>query len=126
MPWNDKVRIDPATGCHIWLRARQSRGYGVVWFDGRVRLAHRVAWFLKHGRWPAADLVLDHICEVKACVNADHLRELPNWQNVRRGRPVGDVATEHRREDNRRAHAKHRGTYSASYQVERGGSNTLA
>lgn len=109
-----------ASGCHIWQRARNSRGYGVVWHDGKVRLAHRVAWFLQRGSWPQPDRVLDHICEVKACVNPEHLRELENWQNVRRHYPAkSDKRAEQRRAANRSSQAKSRGTYSATYQAER-------
>lgn len=100
------------SGCHIWQRAMNNRGYGVIWFDGKVRLAHRVAWFMRHGSWPSDHLVLDHICEVKACVNADHLRELENWRNLRRAHARGDVETEKRRARWRRANAKRRGTYT--------------
>lgn len=71
-------------GCHIWIRALNNRGYGVTYYDGKLRLAHRVAWFLKHGRWPADGLVLDHQCEVKQCINPDHLVETSNAHNVLR------------------------------------------
>jgi HNH endonuclease len=75
------IQVDP-TGCHLWTRSRNSRGYGVFYLDGKLRLAHRVAWLMAHGRWPSEDLKVDHICEVKACVNPDHLRELTNRENV--------------------------------------------
>lgn len=116
MPWSDKYKVDPTTGCHIWLKARQTRGYGVVWFDGKVRLAHRVAWFLEHGAWPAEGAVLDHSCDTKSCVNPHHLRELTNSQNIRRAYPRGDVPTEKRRAGWRAANARRR-TYAASYTV---------
>ena len=109
--WNDKYDVDPTTGCHIWNRARQNRGYGVVWFDGKVRLAHRVAWFRARGAWPDEALVLDHQCNEKACVNVAHLRELPNHLNLRRAIPRGDEATERRRARWRQVDAKRRGTY---------------
>lgn len=119
-PWREKYDVDPITGCHVWKRGRQSRGYGVVWFDGRVRLAHRVAWFLTHGAWPDAAKVIDHACENKACVNVQHLRELYNWQNLRRAfPPASDPRRERIRETNRRAQAKRRGTYSPSWRAER-------
>lgn len=109
-----------ANGCHIWQKARNNRGYGVVWHDGKVRLAHRVAWFLARGRWPHEGLVLDHICDVKACVNPDHLRELENWQNLRRRHPAKeDPREERKRVVNRMSHAKRRGTYSPNYSPER-------
>lgn len=107
-------------GCHIWQRARNSRGYGVVWHDGKVRLAHRVAWFLEYGRWPTQGLVIDHVCNVKACINPAHLRELENWQNLRRASsPTADPRVEARRLSGRRAQAKRRGTYSPTYSPER-------
>lgn len=114
MPWIDRLpertRVDEL-GCHVWLKARNSRGYGVSWFDGKLRLAHRVVWYVAHNRWPADGLVLDHVCNNKACVNPDHLRELANHENLRRAIPRGDVATERRRAGWRRSNAKRRGTY---------------
>src|SRR5574337_1599858 len=112
-PLADRFTVT-ASGCHIWQRAKNSRGYGVVWFDGKVRLAHRVAWFLAHGDWPNAELVLDHKCDTKLCVNVAHLREMENWRNLRRAIARGDEATERRRASWRRANAKRRGTYRYS------------
>lgn len=101
--------VDPNTGCHEWQKARNSRGYGVVWHDGRLRLAHRVSFFLAHGRWPAAGLVVDHICNNKGCVNAAHLRELTNSQNLRRASPPASPEQEAKRAYWRRTKAKSRG-----------------
>ena len=107
-------------GCHVWQRALNSRGYGVVWFDGKVRLAHRVAFLAKHGRWPADDKVTDHACDTKACVNPDHLRELENWRNVRRAvTPASTEAQQRRREAWRRANARRR-NYSETWTPEGG------
>lgn len=98
-------------GCHVWDAAVNSRGYGVVWFEGKVHLAHRVAWFLEHGRWPTEGLVLDHLCDVKRCVNAAHLRELTNSANIRRAYPRGDEQVERKRAGWRAANARRRGNY---------------
>ena len=99
-------------GCHIWQRATNSRGYGVVWHDGKVRLAHRVAFNLAHGRWPDPTMVIDHICNQKLCVNPEHLRELTNWQNLRRATHRGTPEQERQRERWRIANAKRRGNYT--------------
>jgi hypothetical protein len=116
-----KFHVDE-NGCHIWDRAKNNRGYGVVWYLGKVRLAHRVAWHERYGAWPAADMVIDHQCNTKACVNVGHLRELSNSQNLRRAYPRGDAETERRRARWRAANARRRGNYRYT---EEGEENTL-
>ena len=96
------------TDCVIWPKAKNNRGYGVRWFDGKLHLAHRVAWFEHHGRWPAVGLVLDHLCEVKACVRVDHLRESTNSANIRRAYPSCSAEVERQRERWRQATARKR------------------
>lgn len=102
--------------CHVWLKARNNRGYGVVWHDGKLRLAHRVAWLLGTGKWPTEGLVLDHLCNNKACVNLAHLQEVPNHVNLRRAIPRGDEATEKRRLGWRKANQRRR-EYGPLYTV---------
>ena len=80
---NDGYLVDE-NGCHVWQRAINKAGYGVIGIDGRVQLPHRAAFFVKHGRWPAPGLVLDHLCENRACMNVDHLDEVTNAENIRR------------------------------------------
>lgn len=110
---------EQSNGCHEWGRARNSRGYGVIWFDGKLQLAHRLAFLARHERWPRPDMVVDHTCNNKACVNADHLNEVENWKNIRRASPTGDAETEKRRERWRRADSRRRGTYSPTWAPER-------
>jgi len=76
--------VEGPGGCLLWTKAKNSRGYGVLYHDGKVRLAHRVAWFLARGDWPTPGLVVDHICEVRHCVRPEHLRELTNAANIAR------------------------------------------
>jgi hypothetical protein len=88
--WRERMAaniLETATGCHEWQASRNSRGYGVIWFDGKLHLAHRAAWLAFHGGWPSPGLVVDHVCENKGCVNATHLRELTSADNIRRSVP---------------------------------------
>ena len=66
--------------CILWVGAVSSTGYGNI---GRKRDgikkyfgAHRVAWAEANGwdYWDLTpDMVVRHVCDVKLCVNPDHL-----------------------------------------------------
>ena len=55
-----------------------STGRYVVCFDGRRFKAHRVVFYLTHGRWPA---MIDHIDGNPLNNAADNLREITNAEN---------------------------------------------
>jgi hypothetical protein len=73
------VRVNTKTGCWEWLGYVSRRGYGMFAMgDVQIR-AHRAAWLLFRGLIPpdpqhkyGTQHVL-HVCDVKACVNPDHL-----------------------------------------------------
>lgn len=66
----DKVIPDPNTGCWLWVGAIGKGGYGNFYFQGRHVNAHRVVFDVVHDDHTA---IADHLCEVKSCVNPDHL-----------------------------------------------------
>ncbi|MDG4798960.1 HNH endonuclease signature motif containing protein [Micromonospora sp. WMMD980] len=70
--------------CWLWHRAKDPFGYGRIWHDGGMRLAHRVMFELHRGPVPEG-LVLDHLCRVTSCVNPAHLEPVAHAVNVRRG-----------------------------------------
>ena len=128
--WKDRLDAgykETPTGCWEWQRSRNGRGYGVIYLNGKNHLAHRAAWLKEHGRWPADGKVIDHICENKACINPKHLRELDNWQNIRRAYQTDSPETRRQREKWRAATARHRKNYSANYtpMYEGGEENSL-
>lgn len=59
------------TPCWIWTGHRSKTGYGQMRAFGKMSLAHRISWYLKHGEWPEKCAL--HRCDVRACVNPDHL-----------------------------------------------------
>ncbi len=84
----------PALGpCHVWTGSVDRHGYGQIQADGRLIGAHRVAFFLAHGRWPEPCAL--HKCDGGeiGCVRADHLVEGTFADNtadmVRKGRGRG-------------------------------------
>jgi hypothetical protein len=64
--------VDPDTGCILWTGSRNTGGYGQVRWHGRMWLTHRAAWMAQHGPIPAGLGVL-HRCDVRPCLNTDHL-----------------------------------------------------
>lgn len=67
-------RFVPVTesGCWLWTALTNENGYGTIWYGEEKRsiLAHRASWFIHRGR---TDLNVLHKCDVRACVNPNHL-----------------------------------------------------
>jgi hypothetical protein len=61
---------EPNSGCLLWLGRVNDDGYGLFGRPGRR--AHRVAWEAHNGPIPDAMDVL-HKCDVRSCINDDHL-----------------------------------------------------
>lgn len=74
--------------CWVWKRARDDLGYGWFSIGAKMHRAHRVAWFLEHGRWPSPKAL--HKCDNPSCVRGSHLFEGTDEDNtadkMRKGR----------------------------------------
>lgn len=67
-----KVKVDEV-GCWIWTAARNSQGYGAFRITHeRLISAHHAAYLLFVGPIPDGQIVR-HKCDVKLCVNPEHL-----------------------------------------------------
>lgn len=82
----ERVAVDDH-GCWISTYSVASHGYAQVgWQDGGNRhtvLAHKAAWVFINGQMPLG-MTIDHMCKSRRCVNPEHLRLLPNYENARR------------------------------------------
>lgn len=89
------AKVDKTDTCWIWTASLNHKGYGQFQSStyGRPMLAYRFAYLMLVGEVPEG-LVLDHICEVKACVNPQHLEPITNQENLIRG-GVGQKNAEH-------------------------------
>lgn len=89
-------RVDRSGDCWTWTASVDSDGYGHLGLEGKLVLAHRLAFYLTHGYWPN---VCRHICDNPPCVNPAHLLDGTQADNIRdmveRGR-MADIG-EHNR-----------------------------
>lgn len=80
-----KVNISTVSECWEWQSGRMTRGYGVVYTNGKRRLAHRVSFAILTRETIPAGTLLDHEeCSNPPCVNPYHLRITDTPRNTRR------------------------------------------
>lgn len=72
--FDDRTRIDIATGCLLWTGAKRGDGYGAYHVPARGQVgAHRYAWERASGTPVPFGAVVMHTCDTPLCVNANHL-----------------------------------------------------
>lgn len=104
-----RTRMGPTERCWSSPLSKGSHGYHQAWDGVTVRLLH-VMWYERlfgvvAGRGKRGDdMVLDHVCRNKGCVNPYHLRVITNNEN-KEPRPVQSACstcgTPYAKRDNR-------------------------
>ena len=78
-----KVQINGPNECWPWMAFRLPKGYGTISLgsakSGKA-YAHRVAFFLTHGRWPN---IGRHSCDNPPCCNPAHILDGSRSDNAR-------------------------------------------
>ena len=106
------VSPEPTSGCWVWTGCRDHKGYGRFrWPHTReTKLAHRVAYFIRHTVWPQE---LDHLCRLTSCVNPAHLEPVTSRENTRRGLNIAA-------QNMRKTHCPNGHPYDAVYVIPSG------
>lgn len=79
-----KISPEPNSGCWLWEGKLNDAGYGYFHISRNWFRAHRLSWELENGPIPP-DLVIDHKCQMRCCVNPDHLQVITQAENARLG-----------------------------------------
>lgn len=76
-------------GCWLWTGAKGGKAshlYGLFWIDGKGTTAHRVSFDHFKGGLVEGDrrITIDHTCQLKLCVNPEHLEQVTHRENLLR------------------------------------------
>jgi hypothetical protein len=82
-----KVKKGAGDECWLWTASLDGKGYGQFWTGlfGSCSRAHRVSYVFARGPIPEG-MSLHHLCEVKHCVNPDHLQVCTHQENMTTGK----------------------------------------
>lgn len=85
--WSLKKKLDHyrdksggPKSCWLWNGSKDTAGYGVLNFEGRLQRVHRLAYADYHGRPPVLQIM--HKCDVRNCCNPSHLQEGTQSDNM--------------------------------------------
>lgn len=88
--WLKSFTADPTTGCWVWNGKLSEKGYAYARLDNRLVRVHRAVYQALNAyiiaRWD-----VDHLCRNRACINPNHLEQVPRRVNFLRGNAIHNL-----------------------------------
>lgn len=69
------------SGCWEWQGYKKKSGYGEMSINNKLFIVHRLSYSV-FKKPIDENLVIDHICRNRSCINPEHLREVTQKENV--------------------------------------------
>lgn len=89
--------LEDANGCWRWQLSKDNHGYGMVraGFKGKAEKAHRYSYrmLVNNGEPIEKGVFICHTCDVRDCVNPNHLWPGNNTENMRDASAKGRLHT---------------------------------
>lgn len=101
------AKVDKTDGCWLWTAGKFPNGYGKFRHEGKFKKAHRVSFEHHVGPIPLGMLIC-HRCDVRRCVNPDHLFVGTQKQNIQDAMAKGRFWPVHYR----KTHCRHGHEYT--------------
>lgn len=76
--------VEISNECWNWT-GHLIKGYGSFYMNGKDFVAHRASYILFSDDTLDPNLVLDHLCRNRSCVNPDHVEQVTRGENTLRG-----------------------------------------
>ncbi len=95
-------KVEKTSDCWHWRGCHFRCGYGSFKYQGKATGSHRIAWMLTNGIIPTGLDVL-HRCDVRSCVNPNHLFVGSHSDNMADMKAKGRIGIRHRGEHHHKA-----------------------
>lgn len=78
------LKVSKTHSCWNWMGCRNALGYGFFYTNKHTVSAHRFSYELLKDKIPK-NMIIDHLCRNRSCVNPEHMEVVTQRENVLRG-----------------------------------------